>query len=387
MSARAARLLVVAGEASGDRHAAGLIEKARASVPALSVQGIGGDHLRALGAEIFLDSREIAVVGISEVLERLPAIRRALAEIKRRLREERPDALLLVDFPDFNLHVAGVARKLGIPVVYFVSPQIWAWRARRIKQIKQRVSRMIVLFPFERDFYAREGVPVTFAGHPLADQLGTGREPAEARRRLGLDPAGPIFGLLPGSRTGELARMLVPMLETARLVLDKKPSAAFLIPVASTVDPEPVYDAAARSGLPVVALRNAFDEIAEACDAALVASGTATLELAVRGVPPVVVYRTSRTTYMIGRMAVRVPHISLVNLIAERELVPELIQEDFTPERAASELVRLGCPGEVREEVLEGLRAVRARLGPPGAYQRAADALVEVLEEAKESRT
>ncbi len=326
-------------------------------------------------------------MGISEVRERLPAIRRALAEIKRRLREDRPDVLLLVDFPDFNLHVAGVARQLGIPVVYFVSPQIWAWRARRIKQIKQRVTRKIVLFPFEQEFYAREGVPVTFAGHPLADHVAHPLEAGEARRRLGLDPGGPVFGLLPGSRSGELARMLEPMLDTARLVLEAQPGAAFLIPVASTVDPEPVHEAAARSGLPVVALRNAFDEIAQACDSALVASGTATLELAVRGVPPVVVYRTSRTTYLIGRMAVRVPFISLVNLIAERELVPELIQEDFTPQRAAAELVRLGCPGDARQDLLEGLREVRARLGPPGAYARAAAAMVEVLDAAKESGT
>lgn len=378
---RARRVLVVAGEASGDRHAAGLVDEARRLDPSLRVAGIGGGHLREAGAEILLESSELSVVGISEVFERLPAIRRALALLKKRLRQDPPDALLLVDFPDFNLHVAGIAARAGVPVVYFVSPQVWAWRARRVRIIRQRVTRMIVLFDFEAAFYREHGVPVTFAGHPIAEPPERVRSPRAARRRLGLPEDAPVFGLLPGSRHGELRHHLQPMLDTARRALARAPRAVFLIPLAEGIDPAVVFEATSRSGLPVVALQRAFDPIVEACDAAVAASGTATLELAVRGVPPVVVYRTSRTTYMLGRMVVRVPYISLVNLVARRALVPELVQDAFTPEAAARELLRLGLPGPERDAVLEGLDEVRRRLGEPGAYQRAAEALVEVLDE------
>jgi lipid-A-disaccharide synthase len=373
--------MIIAGEASGDRHAAGLVREARAREAGLVFFGIGGRHLREQGMEILFEADELSVVGITEVLERLPSIRRALATVKARLREAPPDVLLLVDFPDFNLHVARVAAELGVPVVYFISPQIWAWRPRRVNQIKERVRRMLVLFPFEASFYRDNDVPVTFVGHPIADYVGRGRTPEEARRRLGLPRRGPVYGLLPGSRRGELRHHLAPMLEAAHLALQARPEAVFLVPVAESLDPTAIFDATSRSGLPIVALQGAFDPIAEACDAALAASGTVTLELAVRGVPPVVVYRTSKGTYLLGRMAVRVPHISLVNLVAERALVPELVQERFTPAEAARQLVRLGDPGPEREQVLAGLEEVRRRLGEPGAYARAAEALLEVLDE------
>lgn len=380
-------ILVVAGEASGDRHAAGLMSEALALDPSLAFAGIGGPRLRAAGMEILYDAAEISVVGIAEVLERLPAIRRAFRTIRERLESRPPAALLLVDFPDFNLALAKHAARLGVPVVYFISPQLWAWRARRVHQIKKRVRRMLVFFPFEESFYREHDVPVTFVGHPLADCTGRGRPVADARRRLGLPPAGPVFGLLPGSRPGEIARHLEPMLATARAVLAEEPRAAFLIPIAETVDSGPVFEATSRTGLPVVALRGAFDPIVEACDAAVVASGTATLEVAVRGVPPVVVYRTSRTTYMLGRIALRVPYISLVNLLADRALVPELVQDAFTPEAAAREMLRLGRPGPDRDSVLAGLEEVRRKLGAPGAYKRAARALLEVLAETSGGET
>ncbi|GAB4222701.1 MAG: lipid-A-disaccharide synthase [Acidobacteriota bacterium] len=376
------RILVVAGEASGDTHAAGLIREARALLPGLEFAGMGGPAMRRAGVEILHDAADVAVVGIAEVFEKLGSIRRTMADLKRRLAGERWSAVLLVDLPDFNLHLAARARRLGLPVVYFISPQLWAWRPGRVRRIRRRVDRMLCLFPFEERFYREHGVPATFVGHPLADYDGPSRPADQARRRLGLPAEAPVFGLLPGSRSGEIARLLEPMIETARLVLEQRPDAAFLVPVADTLDSGAIVERVARTGLPIVALKGAFDALIEACDAALVASGTATLEVAVRGVPPVVVYRMAPTTYLLGRMTVRVPHVSLVNLIAERRLVPELIQREFTPQRAASELLRLGLPGENRDAVLEGLREVRRRLGPPGAYRRAAEALVAVLREA-----
>lgn len=382
----AREVLVVAGEASGDKHAAGMIAAARALDPGLRFAGIGGPRMRAAGVEILFEAAEISVVGISEVIERLPAIRRALRTIKARLSERKPAALLLIDFPDFNLTVAKHAARLGVPVVYFISPQVWAWRARRVHQIRQRVRRMLVLFPFEEAFYRAHGVNVTFVGHPLADYEGREYSVSDARRRLGLPTAGPVYGLLPGSRAGEIARHLQPMIDAAHLIAAHQPRAAFLIPVAETVDSGTIFEATSRSGLPIVALQSAFDPIVEALDAAIVASGTATLEVAVRGVPPVVVYRTSRTTYWLGRMALRVPFISLVNLLAERALVPELIQDAFTPEAAAAEAMRLGTHGPERDRVIAGLAGVRAKLGAPGAYDRAAAALLEVLDESAGGR-
>lgn len=377
MSAR--RVLVVAGEASGDRHAAGLVREARALDPGLSFYGLGGRRLADAGAEVVRDMADLAVVGITEVLEHAPALWGALSQMKRLIREDRPAALLLIDFPDFNLHLAGVAARLGIPVVYFVSPQVWAWRRGRVRTIRRRVARMIVLFPFEETFFREHGVPVTFSGHPLADEVPLREPPAAARERLGLDPAAPVYGLLPGSRHGEVRRLLDPLFRTAECILAQEPRASFLVPVAETLDAGRLGAAAARTGLPVVTLSNAFDPLVAACDAAVAASGTVTLELALRGVPPVVVYRTTRLSYLVGRLAVKVPWVSLVNLVAGREVVPELLQDDFTPARAAAAALALGRPGPARDAALAGLSEVRARLGPGGSYRRAAEAFLETI--------
>lgn len=374
------RVMLVAGEASGDQHAAGLVREARARDPRLEFFGVGGDSLRAAGAAILHPSQALSIVGISEVVSQLPTVLAILRDLRARLRTERPAALLLVDLPDFNLALAKTARALGIPVVYFISPQVWAWRRGRIETIRRRVDRMIVFFPFEESFYRGERVPVTLAGHPLAELVGNAPDRRAARQQLGLDPLRPTFGLLPGSRGGELRRHLEPMLETARQVLVREPEAQFVLPIAHTLDPEPVQRAVLGSGLPVIALRAAFERLVQACEAAVCASGTATLELAAQHVPAVVVYRTSWITYLIGRLVVRVPYVSLVNLIAEEPLLPELLQHRFTAAAAADELLGLAAPGPRRERVLAGIERVCARLGPAGAYGRAAGALLDVLD-------
>jgi len=377
---RVRRVLVVAGEASGDRHAAGLAREALARDPSLRFLGVGGPALRDAGAEILVDMEALSIIGIAEAIAALPRVRRVMARLERVLREEPPDALLLVDLPDFNLALAKRAKRAGIPVAYFVSPQVWAWRRGRVRTIRERVDRMIVLFPFEAEFYREHGVPVTLAGHPLAEVRPAGIPREEAKRRLGLDPGAPALALLPGSRRSELDRLLDPMLATAAEVRRRLGNVSLPLPVAPNLDPADLRDRIAPSGLPVVPLPGAFDEIAAAADAALVASGTATLELAVREVPHVIVYRTSPLTYLLGRLLVHVRHVGLVNLVAPEPFVPELLQGDFTPDRAADALLPLLAEGPERRAMVEGLREVRRRLGEPGAYARAAGALLEVLD-------
>lgn len=375
------RVMIVAGEASGDRHGAGLVRQALALAPELRFEGVGGGHLERAGVHLHHHAKELAVVGFSEVLAHLPEIRGALKDLRRQLREDPPAALVLVDFPDFNLMLAKTAAQVGVPVVYFISPQLWAWRKGRIKQIRRRVRRMIVLFPFEEQFYREQGVAVTFSGHPLAEAAGARVPTAEARRVLELPQEGLVIGLLPGSRRSEIGRHLGPMLEAAARIAQLQPGTEFVVPVAETLERGLLLPAVERARAPVKLIEGDFERAVDACDAAIVASGTATLEVAIREVPPVVVYRTSPLTWWIGTMAVRVPHVSLVNLVAERELVPELLQRAFTPERTAAAVLELALPGARREQVLEGLRDVRRRLGNPGAYRRAAGALIEVLEE------
>jgi lipid-A-disaccharide synthase len=380
------RVLVVAGEASGDQHAAGLVREARQLDPELRFFGAGGDQLRAQGCEIIHDAKSLGIVGIAEAISQLPTVLAILRDLTRRLERERPAAVLLVDLPDFNLRLARRAAALGIPVVYYISPQLWAWRTGRIRTIQRVVRRMIVLFPFEESFYRQHGVDVVFSGHPLAERAHRDLAAPEARTRLGLDPQAPTFGLLPGSRRSELARLFEPMMQTARCVLQQEPRAQFVTPVAATLDSSELQLLASRSGLPLVAVPNAFELVVDACDAVVCASGTATLQVAIRDVPPVVVYKTSWSSYLIFRSALKVPHISLVNLIAERELVPELIQRDFTPQRAADALLALGRPGPRRETVLAGIEQVRSKLGEPGAYRRAAAALMSVVDETRTGR-
>jgi lipid-A-disaccharide synthase len=372
---------MVAGEASGDQHGAGLVSATRSLTREVDFIAVGGEALRRAGAEVIHDASEITVVGISEVFERLPAIRSVMRDLVARLRADPPDALLLIDFPDFNLRLARKAHALGVPIVYFISPQVWAWREGRVQLIRRIVRRMIVLFRFEQEFYRSRGVNAVYVGHPVVELYPAGAANAQAvRAEAGVRPGAPLYGLLPGSREGELRRHLPLLVETARLVVEEQPGAGFVLPVAETLDETRVQSELEGTGLPIVARRGSFRALAGACDAAIAASGTVTLELAMLGVPAVVVYRTSWPTWVIGRLVVRVPHVSLVNLVAERRLIPELLQSEFTPRRACDELLALGQGGARRDSVLSGLAEVRERLGEPGAYRRAAAALLGVLD-------
>lgn len=372
----ATQILISAGEASGDMYAGRLAAALRQRAD-VHLFGLGGSRMREAGVELLADCASISMVGLTEVLRRAPAALR----INRRLGDEaarrNPTLAILVDFPDFNLWLARRIRPLGVRIVYFISPQVWAWRPRRLRLIKRLVERVICIFPFEEKFYREAGVPVDFVGHPLVDAVRPNLTRQQFAAQHGLDASRPIVALLPGSREGEIAHNLPPMLEAARLL---RPAGVdqFVLALgpgisACRISGKVRWEPAVRT-----VQGAAYDALATA-DAAIVSSGTATVEAALLGTPMVVVYRVSRTSAFILRRMVHTPFFSMVNLIAGRRVVPELIQEEFTPARVAEELRRLLESPETRDEMQRGLRAVREGLGPAGAIERAAGIIAGML--------
>ena len=372
--------MISCGEASGDLYAGALATALRELDPALGLFGFGGARLEAAGAELLGDYRGFAVTGLSEALAVVPRSLRLLRTLEAAARDRRPDVVVAVDFPDFNLRLVRRMHRLGIPVVYYVSPQLWAWRAGRLATIRTHVAKMLVIFPFEEAIYEKAGVPVEFVGHPLVDLVEVTRSREEVAKAAGLDPARAIVGLLPGSRPNEVSRLLPGIVEAARRIERDLPGTQFLVARAPALDDAlfaPV-EAARRAGTPIGLLAEAADDVLAASDVVVTASGTATVQTALHGRPMVIVYRLSGPTYALGRHVVRVASYGMVNLIAGRSIVPELIQERFTPAAVAREVLPLltdqGRAGIMREDLAE----VRARLGEPGASRRAARAVLAV---------
>lgn len=371
------RLLISSGETSGDLYGAELVRNLRPLAPGLEVFGLGGDRLQAEGALLLAHARELAVVGLWEVVTHLRRIRRVFHRVLEEADRRRPDAAVLIDYPDFNLRLAAQLRSRGIPVVYYVSPQVWAWRRGRLRAIRENVARMIVIFPFEEPLYRDAGVPVTFVGHPLVDLVRPEPDPAAVLRSLRLDASRPMVALLPGSRAQELAHHLPRLAPTVRLLGERRPDLQFALALAPSLDPARV--AAAMEGLPVRVVAGRTHALLSACTAAIVASGTATVEAALLRAPMVVVYHLSPVTYALGRRLVDVPHYAMVNLIAGRAVVPEMIQRQFTPERTAAEVLALIEDDTRRARMVADLDEVRRRLGAPGASARAAAQVAESL--------
>lgn len=347
--------------------------------PAVRFVGTGGPAMLGAGLEPLGDAEHLGVTGLFEVVAKLPAIwsvfRRACDVLASS--DDRPDLALLIDYPDFNLRLAKKARRAGVPVVYFVSPQVWAWRRGRVRQIAANVDRMLVILPFEEEFFRRAGVPVEFVGHPLVDLVHASRTRDQALRPLGLDPRRPTVALLPGSRHNEIDAHLASMVRAAGLLREEFRDLQFLLPIAPTVDVNEMRQrlltlGPERPGI-VLVTEVRYDALA-ACDAAVVASGTATLEAALLGVPMVVVYRMNPLTFALARAVSDVPHIAMPNLIVGRRVVPELVQRDCRPETIAAELRRLLTDPRVAAEMRGSLAEVRARLGAPGAIDKAARA-------------
>ncbi|MHB1844385.1 MAG: lipid-A-disaccharide synthase [Deltaproteobacteria bacterium] len=370
--------LVVAGEASGDLHAAAAVQAAKERCPGARFIGMGGERMRGAGVETVYDASEISAMGITEVIGRLPRILRALRGLVRLAAERRPDAALLVDLPDFNLRLAKRLKRLGVPVIYYVSPMVWAWRARRTRMMARVIDRLLCIYPFEEPFLRARGVQATFVGNPLLEEAPPRREGPDARAALGLDRSLPTVALLPGSRESEVRRLYPAMLEAAALFQAAHGRTQLVVPIAPTIDGQQLERLARGYGLDVTLSRERTIDILAAADLAVVASGTATLEAMLAGRPMVVVYRVSWLTWLIGRLLVKVAHVAIVNLLAGRAIVPELLQRQMTPKAIASSLRSLWLDAGRRREMLDAYREVRERLGGPGASAHVAKALLEV---------
>jgi lipid-A-disaccharide synthase len=374
---------MVAGERSGDLHGSELAGALKAVLGPIEIWGCGGDAMRQAGVDLVADLRDFAMVGITEVIGGLPRARRAFNRLLAEA-ERRPPALaVLIDAPSLNLRLAKRLKWQGIPVVYYVSPQIWAWKKWRMRHLQERVDKMLCIFDFEEEIYQKAGVPVEYVGHPMLDRADIA-EPEASRdeffARQALDPALPMIALLPGSRESEVRYILPGLIDAAEELHRRRPDRwrQFVVPVAPTLDAGQVRvridERRAVQGLIRVATNATHDSLRYA-DAAAVASGTATLETALLGCPMVVVYRLAPGTAFLARFMVDVPHYSIVNLLAGRAVVTELVQSDFTGPRVANEIERLLGSPEVRAEMLADYRRIRARLGPGGAAQRAAEAI------------
>jgi len=367
------KIAVVAGEASGDLHASEVIRELKTHTD-VEAFGIGGDLLAREGVTLLHHAREMGIVGLFNVLRHLPMFRRVFNELIERIERERPDVVFLIDYPEFNLRLAKRCKELGLHVIYYISPQLWAWRKGRVRHIERYVDRMVVIFPFEEDFYRSHDVPVTYVGHPLIEQLAHIRKPPRDKDVLRI-------ALLPGSRRMEVHSLLPPMLDAVEILrregVDGRRVEAAIIQ-APTIKHETLERIVREKKIRVPIIPNDHGEAVAAADVSLSSSGTATLESAVLGTPVVVMYRLSRATFVLAKKLVRLQHFSLVNIVAGRNVVPELIQEEVNGPRIAAEVRKLVAAGTY-EEVCVALAGVRSSLGEPGAAARVAQEIITMV--------
>ncbi|MDD3517239.1 MAG: lipid-A-disaccharide synthase [Chromatiales bacterium] len=372
--------MLAAGEASGDLHAANLVRALDAMRPGLHYSGMGCGAMREAGVDVVVDATELAVVGLWEVLARYGDIRRAFRRLCEHMERNRPDLLILIDYVEFNLRLAKVAKRLGVRVLFYVSPQVWAWRPGRIRRIGRCVDMMAVLFPFEEDVYRRHGIPVRYVGNPLVDVVRPTMSREDARAHFNLDATRPILGLLPGSRQGELRRHLPVITKTCRLLREQIPDLQLIMPIAPGVDvardvtPHLQDD----DGIQLVTAQG-YD-VMHACDALIAASGTVTLEAGLIGTPMVIIYRLAPLSYAILKPMLRIPDIGLVNIVAGRRIAPEFLQGEARPEAIAAEVRRLLADADHNRTQREALREVRTKLGAGGGAENVARLASEMLD-------
>jgi lipid-A-disaccharide synthase len=377
------KILLVAGEVSGDLHGSHLVEAIQRIEPEVQFSGVGGEGLERRGMKLLYPAHSLSVVGITEVFVKLRTILKALRGLKRSLEREKPDLVILIDFPEFNLRLAKIAHRRGIPILYYISPQVWAWRPKRIRLIAQLVRKMVVLFPFEVPLYEAAGVDVECVGHPLLDIVKPTLPKEKAYQQFGLDPKQRTIGLLPGSRSHEVERLLPPLLASAHLLQKEIPDLQFVIPLAPGIPKTILSSRMKNISVPVKVVEGFTYDVMNLSDLLITASGTATLEGAILGKPMIIIYKVSFPSYWIGRALIRVDHIGLVNLVAEKEIAPELIQKDVHPQRIADEALRILRDPILSRKMSESMGEVCQKLGKPGAAQRAARIVTSLLHEAE----
>ena len=365
-------ILFVAGEASGDLHAAGVARALTARGAPFRLTGIGGNEMQAAGVELIEHAERLAVMGFVEVLKHIPLHYRLARDLERRIRSGDVALVVLIDYPGFNMKIAAAARAAGVPVLYYITPQVWAWGAKRLRELARTITKAAVILPFEEALLREHGIDATFVGHPLLDRARTLPGRAEARRTLGVGDSDRLLALFPGSRAQEIARHLDPFVETARALQRRDPSLKVIVSAAPHVEIAPE-----RCPYPLV--HSASFSVLRAADAAMCKSGTTTLEAAVAGCPMVVAYRTSAITYAAAKRLVRIPHIGLVNVVAGREVAPEFVQDALVPARVADVLAELlDVTSARRMRMIGELDRVRALLGEAGAAERVASMAIEL---------
>ncbi|MGV6817659.1 MAG: lipid-A-disaccharide synthase [Thiotrichales bacterium] len=373
------RVLIVAGEPSGDMHAAGLISELKALEPGLRVDAMGGNALRDAGAQIIVDNRGLAVVGLVEVLRHYPVIRRALKQLETQLEAGRPDLLILVDYVEFNLKLAKTAKQLGIKVLFYISPQVWAWRPKRVHKIGKRIDMMAVIFPFEVPFYEQHGIPVRYVGNPLVGRVKADKPRDACMEAFGLDPSLPVVGLQPGSRRSEVSRLTPTMGAAAQALRARSPDVQFVLPVAPGLNHEMIRGML-PDGLDIRLIENESPyNVMQVCDAIVTASGTATLQTALMRIPMVITYKVQPLSYAIFRRLITIPNIGLVNIVAGKPIVRELIQHAATPEAIATEVSRLLEDKNYRNQILADYEIVSDKLGSSQGSSAIAGLAFEML--------
>ena len=377
-----AKILISAGEASGDIHAAAITAAIKRIDDATEVFGMGGDELRAAGGEVLFDIKDHGVMGFVEVIKKLPDLFKLRREFARVMDERKPDCLVVVDYPGFNMKLAKLAHDKGIPVVSYIAPSAWAWNKGRAKNVAKIVDKVACIFPFEYDVYKEAGAPVEFVGHPLVDIVHPTMERAEAEAWVGKVPGRPLVLLMPGSRLMEIERMLDVILEGAKLLKKQMPEVQFAMPRAGTIPIEMLQGKIKASGLDVKITEGHNYDLFSVADLALATSGTVTLEAAMCGLPSVILYRTSAITAFIARRVINIPNIGLPNIVAGRQILPELLQEELTPAKLAATAVELLAP-ERRPQLEANLAYMKERLGEPGAVNRVAQLILRIAEEKK----
>jgi lipid-A-disaccharide synthase len=373
------RVMIVAGEASGDIYGADLVRQSHQMDPGLRYFGIGGVRMREAGVVTLVDSADMAVMGLVEVISHFGVISAAFKKLKRILLDNPPELLILIDYPGFNLRLANVAKKAGVKVLYYISPKVWAWKAGRVKAIAACVNHIAVIFPFEVPLYEKAGVPVTFVGHPLLDLVDVNMKRDDAAKSFGLDPSRKTVGLFPGSRRSEIERMLPTILESARCLQEQFSDVQFVLPLASTLQESDCLPQLEAAGIPVIITRERIHDLIRACDAVISVSGTVTLEVALIGTPMVIIYKLAPLTYALAKRLVKIEHIGLCNIVAGETVVKELIQQNATPDRISAEIEKILGNVLYANEIKQKLAAVRSQLKCGGASANVARLIQSIL--------